>query len=195
MKNIFLTIISILTFISCKAQIVGIEEQTSEEAGYYYKDLNNVLDLFEGTYLYNNGNTSFEIILQKKVASSRNGIFTEDLLIGGYQYIKNGVEQTNTLNSINTFQSNGRFYPINGNNINEGKYRCTECDINEKWLRISIEGVNHVHSMFVRKVNISGAEAIKIYILPAEIPGQFDTSPPLPPVILPVNQWITLIKQ
>ena len=33
---------------------------------YYKKDLNNLLDSFQGTYIYTNGNISFKIILEKK---------------------------------------------------------------------------------------------------------------------------------
>ena len=164
MKNIIYIITFTLLTLSCKAQIIGLEDQASNEGGYYYKDLNNTLNDFEGTYLYTNGNTSLEFILQKKTASNRNNVFTEDLLIGGYRYVKNGVELFNTLNDINTFQSNGRVYSINGNNICKGKYRCLECGTQEKWLEITIKEINHVHSMFVRKTNNVDGEAISIYI-------------------------------
>ncbi len=195
MKNIISTIVLLSLFTNCKAQVIGIENSGAEQAGFYYKDLNNFLNTFEGTYFYNNGNTSLEIKLQKKIASNRNNILTEDLLIGAYIFTQNGNEIINNLNSLDIYQSNGRVYSINGNNVNKGKYRCHECEENEKWLRLTIRDNNYAHPIFIRKANISGVEAIKIYILPAQIPDIEDNSPSLPSVILPVSQWITLIKQ
>ena len=45
------------------------------------EDINNYLDAFEGTYLYTNGNTSFRMVLVKKV-QQYNGRYYEDLIIG-----------------------------------------------------------------------------------------------------------------
>ncbi|MFN4313275.1 MAG: DUF6705 family protein [Chitinophagaceae bacterium] len=46
-----------------------------------------------------NTNTSFKIVLVKKV-QQYNGECYEDLIIGEYQYIVNGVEKVNTLSKL-----------------------------------------------------------------------------------------------
>ena len=63
MKQIFLITLIIFSFFNCKAQspIIAIDSlgmHNTENA--YYKDLNNELNSFEGTWLYTNGNTSLK---------------------------------------------------------------------------------------------------------------------------------------
>lgn len=65
--------------------------------GAYYKDKKNVLNGYDGTYLFTNATTFFKLKLQKNIMTSRNGVFYEDLIGGEYQWIENGVEKTNTL--------------------------------------------------------------------------------------------------
>lgn len=92
MKNIIFLSIMLLSF-SCKSQSVIIDITDSEleqPIGYYSKDINNVLDPFQGTYIYTNGNTSFKIILKKMIKQSE-GVHFEDLIIGEYQYVVNGL--------------------------------------------------------------------------------------------------------
>jgi hypothetical protein len=59
----------------------------------YYKDVNNILNDFEGTWLYQSGNTSLKLTLVKSIQFF-NGDFYEDTIIGGYQYIENGIEKS-----------------------------------------------------------------------------------------------------
>ncbi|HET8809311.1 MAG TPA: DUF6705 family protein, partial [Flavobacteriaceae bacterium] len=68
--------------ISLNAQVTlsDIEDINYPEAGVYYKDVNHILDAFEGTYLFTNGNTSFKIVLEKKInLPFNNGIYYEDI--------------------------------------------------------------------------------------------------------------------
>ena len=71
MKNIFYFFALLLFSISCKAQspVLDISQDMGTEnlTGAYYKDTYNLLNPFEGTYLYTNGNTIFKIVFQKKV--------------------------------------------------------------------------------------------------------------------------------
>jgi hypothetical protein len=191
----------ILGFVSCKAQTImqeqPLENRTTTTTGVYYKDFDNFLNTFEGTYLYSNGNTSFNIILQKKIKSSINGRYEEDILIGGYRYIENGVEKINTLNALNTTLPNGWFYPINGNNIMEGKMRCPTCDDNEKWILADIKDPvgHHVNELFIRKTSIGGQDAIKIFIYHALESASPDNAPAPLPINHPINQEFILVKQ
>ena len=70
--KIFKTMIIMLLSITCKAQTPVVDVTESELGlpdGYYVQDMNLLLNPFEGTYLYTNGNTSFKIILVKKNAT------------------------------------------------------------------------------------------------------------------------------
>ena len=109
MKNTII-ILLILSAICCKAQspIINITDDNGNQiAGSYYKDLDNLLNVYEGTYLYTNGTTTLKIVLQKKTMSF-DGHHYEDLIIGEYQYIKNGVEIINTLPRLNQMIPNKR---------------------------------------------------------------------------------------
>lgn len=108
LKIIFITLLTI----HCKAQnpvIDIIGARMGQPDGYNIKDLNSLLNPFEGTYLYANGTTSFKIILVKK-EHQYNGRYYEDLIIGEYQYIENGIERVNTLSQINTVYNDQRSF-------------------------------------------------------------------------------------
>lgn len=207
-KKIFL-ILAISSIFSCKAQrgsfyeTINLDPQDRSEDyainGKYYKDLNNTLNNFTGTYLYTNGATSFKIILQKKLESSVNNVYKEDILIGSYQYIENGVEKINVLNDINNNYANGWNYSINANNILTGQtLGCTDCSANEKWLRGIIDDPlpngGGSATLFIRKKIVGGQEAIKVWIyksMYAAGPG----SAPINSVAYPIGEEFILIKQ
>ncbi|MGQ2982453.1 DUF6705 family protein [Flavobacterium sp.] len=123
MKTIFL--ISLLfVSIGCKAQspIKSLYEDDTNIQGAYYKDLNNDLSNFVGTWKYTNGTTSLTITLQKKEMqnhsySYNNITYYEDILIGGYRYIENGVEKINTLPQLELNLTKSYQYHIAGNII------------------------------------------------------------------------------
>ena len=208
MKKIFL-ITAIVISISCKAQrgsfyeTINLDPQDRSEeyalTGKYYKDLNNTLNNFTGTYLYTNGATSFKIILQKKIESSVNGRYKEDILIGGYQYVENGVEKINVLNSVNDVHSNGKSHNIYGNKILTGQtLGCSDCGVNEKWIRGTINdrlpNGGGPATLFIRKIMVGGQEAIKIWIyksMYAAEPG----SEPILSIAYPIGEEFILIKQ
>src|SRR5690606_22916851 len=103
MKQLIITIAFTLILLNCKAQnpIVSLEDwDGTEQQNTYYKDVNNVLNDFEGTWLYTNGNTSLKIVLVKNTMFF-NGDYYEDIIIGGYQYIVDGTEEINTLVDAN----------------------------------------------------------------------------------------------
>ncbi|RWX01056.1 DUF6705 family protein [Flavobacterium cerinum] len=118
MKRLILFLI-ILPFWNCKAQspIKSLYNDPQEENGAYYKDFNNELDTFVGTWKYTNGSTSLTITLKKKVMqffSDGDVNFYEDILIGEYKYIENGVEKINTLSQL-LVDKNPYKYNIVGN--------------------------------------------------------------------------------
>lgn len=98
--KIILTLLMVAS-ISCKAQnpIVGLDAPSNTPKGAYYKDLNNELDKFVGTWKHENTNEQFSIKLKIKgkyfIAPDYH-----DILIGEYVYNKNRVEIVNTLNNF-----------------------------------------------------------------------------------------------
>lgn len=185
----------------CKAQspILNMEVDTKYDApnNSYYKDINNVLNDYEGTWLYTNGNTSLKITLIKSIQYF-NGKFYEDVLIGGYQYIENGVEKINTLYHSND-PSLGRNASIKGNNIyNNCKYLpADDCMEGEKRLDLSIVDITsegHIGDLILHRRVVNGQDALKINIdmnyLRSEINGEIP-EPTLPWQMLD----IILIKQ
>ncbi len=85
----------------CRAQtIYSLYDDAKEVVGAYYKDIYNDLNNFVGTWEYTNGTTSLTIILQKKEIQYFDAghiHYYQDLLIGEYKYIEDGIEKINTL--------------------------------------------------------------------------------------------------
>jgi hypothetical protein len=172
MKKIILIITIGLIFYNCKAQtpVLNMEIDTKYDApnNSYYKDINNELNNFEGTWLYTNGSTSLKLKLVKSTQYF-NGSFYEDLLIGGYQYIKDGVEKINTLTDAND-SSIGRNASIRGNNIYSNcKYLpVDDCIEGEKNLHMSIDDVTsegHIGDLRLFKREIGGQDVLKANII------------------------------
>jgi hypothetical protein len=169
MKTLKIMIITLLA-ITCKAQnpVIDISEsELGQPDGYYVQDLNFLLNPFEGTYLYSNGNTSFKILLVKK-ERQYNGRYYEDLIIGEYLYT-DGVITVNTLNEINTVYNDQKSHKIDGNLIVDNNFRmwrCPTCPINEKRLSCSImdASTSRYASLIFRRTVEAGQEVMKIKI-------------------------------
>lgn len=138
MKNIIILLILILT-ISCKAQTIGLETRVKDiPIGAYVKDQNNEMDKYIGTWQFTNGTDVLTIILQKKTHVF-DGEYYEDLLVGEYSFISNGIEIVNTLPLLNDTTIIGREHSISGNfPINRLLWaKCLECGLNEKRFALS----------------------------------------------------------
>lgn len=180
MKNIYL-IFSIIFFASCKAQILDaydVNILSGDINGAYYKDLTNFRDQFVGTWVYSQGNTSLTIQLQKRDnLFNDNGFktFYEDIMVGEYRYIENGIEKINTLSNINinygnTFENNTK-HNLLGDMFLLFPYNfpsCSECLSNEKRMvfdytepNYDAKGVANGY-MVVRYFVENGVEKIKI---------------------------------
>ena len=200
MKNIQTILVLMLTFISCKAQnpILDISDIGLDHIdGAYYKDTHDLLNPFVGTYIYTNGSTSFKIVLQKKTMSSMNGVYYEDLIIGEYQYIENGVEILNTLNNFNVNYTNGTDYNIDGNFIITGKsLGCDECADDEKRLRIGLSDrpVQRTAELDIRRINQIGQQSIKVELWWTGRRTRNENDPPRPAPRIPAGTYV-MIKQ
>jgi len=169
MKTYIYFILLSFAAMSCKAQspIYDISEPKSEKTpGSYFKDLNGVLDGYDGTYLYTNGTTSLKIVLKKKIKSY--GYYYRDLVVGEFQFIKDGVELNNTLANININYTDEEInHIIKGSRVITGTaYGCPDCSPTEKRLRLSFidNKSDNVADLDIRKTTVNGVSAIKVSI-------------------------------
>lgn len=160
-----------LTF-SCSAQNqifdIAQDRGTNRDPGVYFKDTNNLLNLFEGTYVYTHNNILLKIVLQKKIQSFALNKYYEDLLIGEYQFIENGIEKVNTLSKLNINYSDKSNHSIDGNLIiTAGNTGCFDCVPNEKaWKGGLVDSsTGNTAELIIRRVTVNGAPAIKIWIM------------------------------
>ena len=135
MKNTIYILLFAITILSCRAQspIVGLEtlEHTISN-GSYVKDLNNELDKFTGTWIFNNNDSTFIISLQK-IEMNFNGDYYEDFLVGEYTYILNGFTLINTIPLLNSSPNDYDNRNIGGRYFISGQeYGCEDCGDNEK---------------------------------------------------------------
>ena len=168
----------------------------------YYKDINNSLNPFEGTFVYTNGNSQLTIQLVKKV-QQYNGSYYEDLLIGEYRYIKNEVEIINTLSGIDQNYINQSKHEISGNMIIDNNdfvmWKCPTCSPNEKRIMVTISDSlsNRYGYLILRRMTVLDASGEVIESLQAkitEVSRSFSDNPNPPDFSLPIGEF-TLIKQ
>ena len=201
MKNIYLILILLFSNIVKSQIIVDITDTTYSSINntfynYYKKDLNNVLNPFQGTYIYTNGNTSFKIVLKKMIKQTE-GLHFEDLIIGEYQYIVNGVEIINTLSNLDVIYDNQYIkHAIAGNSPisnNNRAWKCPQCSPNEKRLRARIidRNTDRYASIYMRKTIVSGQEILQVKI--GQIQPAFENMNP-PDFSLPKGEF-TMMKQ
>ena len=200
MKKIINILFVCAVTLSCKAQNpvfdISQDRGTDNLTGAYYKDLNNNLIPFVGTYLYTSGNTSLKIVLQKKTMSSVNNRYFHDYLIGEYRYVNNGIEVINTLNNLSQNFSNAWNYNIGGNLlITQGNTGCFDCEPNEiAWRGSLIDTSTHNSAqMIIRRITVNGTPAIKIWVMwrmRAKRPGDAPLQDPSFP-----GGYHTLLKQ
>lgn len=197
LKQILLLLITIAgTLYQSQSVIIDLNDsQLGQPEHYYSKDLNNLLDQFEGTYLYSSSSMTLKVILKKKIMQY-NGSYYEDLIIGEYQYIENGVEKINTLSNLDIVYNN-QFakHSITGTSTfgnNTRSWKCPQCQPNEQRLFGKITDNNERSAdFFVRKILVNGQHAILIKI--SGVRPSFETMTP-PPFSLPLGE-MTLIKQ
>lgn len=169
MKTYIQYIAFFLLLTTCKAQspIYNITEyHQGKSKGSYFKDLNNVLDGYDGIYLYTNGSTSLKFVLKKKIKSYR--YYYEDIIVGEFQFIKDGVEKGNTLANINiNYIDESVNHTIKGNRIIIGtQLGCPSCSPTEKRLRLSFVDNKspNIAGIDIRKTTVNGVAALRVKI-------------------------------
>jgi len=194
-----IVIISILTLcFTCKAQspIFPLDDWYNEQPNAYYKDIQNELDTFTGTWLYTNGSTSWRIVLNIEEMFF-NETYYEDLITGEYQYIEDGIEIINTLEGLNTLQ--GDYHEIYGNGIFKGCDYLPPSDCIDDEIRLRVTMIDpltgHVASVFLHKRVVNGQEAILAYVIFNQLVSYNGFSKPKPEPNMPWQQEYVLIKQ
>lgn len=172
MKKISHLLCLLFFVVTGKAQIVDIKDHDgSYSEGLYVKDINNILNDFTGTYIYTTGSTSLKIVLQKKTADpSRydNFNFTEDILIGEYQYVENGVEKSNTLTALGINMVDANSHSIAGNVVLEGTvFNCEDCSPNDIRLQLGLydHNADATAQMTLRKRMVGGQPALEVTVI------------------------------
>ncbi|AWM12589.1 hypothetical protein DI487_01005 [Flavobacterium sediminis] len=141
MKKILYVLLLSLAFTHCKAQNPIIPRfdpnfYLGDVDGAYYKDVDNYLDQFVGTWMYTEGDTILKVTFFKKEMLLIDNSYYEDCLVGEFQYIEDGVEKANTLSNLDVnylglFDYN--MYSVT--RIRKTSYPvCDECNANEKRL-------------------------------------------------------------
>jgi hypothetical protein len=199
MKTIKIILLFIIT-INCNAQypvinILDLDGSRATDA--YYKDVNNLLNNFQGTFIYSNGTTSLKIVLEKKI-QQYNGSYYEDLIIGEYQYIQNGIQKINCLSEISTVYNNQKLHNIDGNaiiNNNERVWKCPLCPVGENRLRTTIKDptTDRYAKMIIRRVAVGSQQAIHIKICQVTTKTYLQGTTPPADFSIPIGEY-TLIK-
>jgi hypothetical protein len=147
-----------------------LNQGAGHEQGAYYKDTNNYLDEFVGTWIFTNlsTNTNLEIRLFKKIMNQSNNNTYEDILYGEYKYVENGVEKLNTLSNLSINYTNVENYGIDGNYLLDKKSAplCIECTSNQKGIGLIIteNGKEISYNFKARVFNIGGQFIMKALI-------------------------------
>ncbi|MDY0933352.1 DUF6705 family protein [Chryseobacterium sp. CFBP8996] len=202
MKNIFFLFILIFSAeLKSQSVTIDIEEPgLGKPNGYYQKDFNNLLNPFEGTYIYTNGTSTFKIVLQKMIKQPVDSHY-EDLIIGEYQYMENGIEKVNTLSNLNIMYSDQYLkHNIAGNGIlwnNSRLWKCPQCEPNEKRadLMITDKLTNRYANILMRRTVINGQQVMQVKIYNVNtVSYNVDTESPPADFSLPLGEFI-MIKQ
>ena len=169
MKNILKLFFFVFAINSSFAQtfdIMDYQNLALNINGAYYQDMNFELNPFEGTYIYTNGQTTLKVVLVKKI-NSFDGRNYEDLIIGEYQYIENGIEKINTLSNLSQNYTNQGRHSIHGNTVLLGKIMgCFDCDLTEKRLSASLveNSTDNWAQISIRRKVVNGNPAIELFV-------------------------------
>ena len=189
-------ILCLLVGLLSKAQqpIINLEDDDgSEIANAYYKDTNNLLNPFVGTWVWDDGLHYLKIVFEKKLMVDA-GNYYEDLLIGEFQYKENGLELENTLNNLIQTLPNPYHHSINGNYVKTSLSPFYEYTTDNFWITLIMGEPNGASTYLnVRLATVNGNEAIQIF----KNSGNKDymVGEPEPPSPIIPNGFHYLIKQ
>jgi hypothetical protein len=192
-----------VSFFTCKAQIVPLYTDADvyyhvDNSGYYYKDVDNDFNKFEGTWKWESGNNLLAFSLKKLVNINDGHGYTYDILIGEYHYIENGIEKVNTLANINNSNIIPELHLISGYNI-LSKYNkpvvCNNCAEDERRVEVVIahpDDSGITGYLILRHVIENGIEKIEATLVSGHKLPSGATGPEK--IDVPLGEYV-LIKQ
>lgn len=178
----------------CWAQspIYPLNKSGNAQNGAYYKDLNNQLDAFEGTWIYTSGNTSLTITLQKKFMAhidiSDLNYYT-DLIIGEYKYVKEGVTKINTLSQLESNISVYQHHLI-GNYVRNSLPNRLSGYLTEP--NFGVVGLEN--AFYFERIDTGGIKKLKLIFKMTSAPAAVNGVSPQTTYTLPYGEYI-LTKQ
>jgi hypothetical protein len=206
------SILSILALLSigkslCQSPIIGLFDgiEYGETNNAYYKDTQDDLDKFIGTWIWSDNNSSltieFRLLEQELITfSTDNSQFYTDLIIGEYIYVENGQELINTMHLFDSPFISNLDHNIAGNFIEDkaGRPYCDECTVSERRLKVFFTDPNYQHienRAILRHLITAGQETIEMLLL-QEYVNTVDNPYPQNPaeISMPYGSY-TLIKQ
>ena len=199
MENL-IKILLLMLMVKSYSQVINIKDagKFSNAPGQYYKDIDHELDPYVGTWLYTNGSTTlkFEFVKVENLSNSR---WSEDYIIGGYEYKIGSTILVNTIPDIPMVYINPIQHKVHGNRIfKKNNYPlCPECDVNELRLSLTFNEIasTMVGTLILRKTMVGGQEAIKLNLdVSGTITYLAGTPPPPSNFTVPVGDYV-LIKQ
>lgn len=152
----------------------------------YYKDLDNELNKYADTWIYKNEETLLTLTFLKKEKVFM-GSWYEDILIGEYKYIEDGMEILNYLPRLTDSNINDAQHYINFSwFIKKLEHpSCYECPVSERRLLMSftdpaLDRKKLKTSMVLRHITDNGVEKLQMHldaassssILPDNVPIQ-----------------------
>lgn len=183
--RLFFMLFPLLAISQTYQTIEPIEGRGESQFGIYYKDLNNVLDGYEGIYEFNGNGFYFKIVLKKIL--SNNNYFWTDMIVGKYQYIKDGVEVSYLLDDLNV--NTDREMVISSAWINQPQAPFCQGCLPEKWLIAAIFDPVRQKSawMYIAKKIENGQQGITVWLrieASTKQPGESDE-----PIQLPIGEF------
>ena len=167
MKHIFTLIIVLISLLSCKAQqtVALFHSSSHHPEGTYYKDIDNDLEKFVGTWKWQNGNTVLTIVFEKKthVLNTLNKYY--DIIKGEYKYEVNGQEILNYLPRLLETSIVGSQHYIYGRLLYDKNDipKCDECSPFERRLEVTFTDPEREYipsNIVLRHQTINGVEQL-----------------------------------
>jgi len=172
-KNIIILILLIFSNLSAQTPIKSLfHDKYAQIENAYYKDVDLDFDNFIGTWKFTDGNTIFEIKLQKVVMRYDSVLkIYEDFIIGEYRYVLNGVQIINTISNLNTPFDDSYLHNIVGTAIIKSMSApiCPECSTNER--RVSLMFNDPIRNapglggrITLRRIDENGVQKIQLFL-------------------------------
>lgn len=212
MKKIIILIIFLNISCATKGQVFNLYNNPNYGSvpNAYYKDINNFLNQFEGTWRFQQGAEQLEIKLRKKEMMLQNpGPYQiyEDVLIGEYKYLNAaGVEKVNSLPNFTVEHLKDTDYNLySGPKLQNSSYPiCNQCPTGTERLYMFFDepanddiGLGAI--LILKHVTESGVEKLYInFIHKSSAANMHKSNIDLPSVFrdfsLPYGEYV-LIKQ